>query len=163
MPVGALMLNYVRHLTPSAENTASLLEAFMKYVQFRRASAQPPSAIFPSLAESNPPENPTAEATNNIVDSQSETLDDSAPSMQDPPPVPAADSTTASDEPLPPPNGSLNIPPATSSQSAPAPVNPPSGREMLAIIAKLSEASIRDREEKVNLTLSVCDSVRLSS
>jgi hypothetical protein len=34
---------------------------------------------------------------------------------------------------------------------------------MLAIIAKLSEASIRDREEKVNLTLSVCDSVRLSS
>ncbi|KAJ7849110.1 hypothetical protein B0H14DRAFT_2766153 [Mycena olivaceomarginata] len=143
-----------------AQNTASLLEAFTKYVQFRRASAQPPSAVVPSPAESNPPENPTAEATNNIVDSQSETLDDSAPSMQDPPPVPAADSTTASDEPLPPPNGSLNIPPATSSQSAPAPVNPPSGREMLAIIAKLSEASIRDREEKVNLTLSVCDSSR---
>lgn len=42
------------------------------------------------------------------------------------------------------------------------PANGVSSREMLAVIAKLSEASIRDREEKVNLTLAACDSVRCS-
>ncbi|KAJ7431844.1 hypothetical protein B0H11DRAFT_2261396 [Mycena galericulata] len=54
-------------------------------------------------------------------------------------------------------------------RTTPAHAEPPgdpdashSSREMLAIIAKFSEASIRDREEKVNLTLAACDSVERS-
>ncbi|KAF8185056.1 hypothetical protein K438DRAFT_1837328 [Mycena galopus ATCC 62051] len=155
-------------------NKASLLEAFRNYVQFRRASAQPLPTVVPPTAQSTVSENPTAALQN----ANSETLDNStvesdsessamvpensaieSKTLDNPDPVPTSNSATASDQPLPPANGASSIPPATPSQSAPVSVGQLSSRVILATMAKLSEASVRDREEKVNLTLSVCDSV----
>ncbi|KAJ7231451.1 hypothetical protein B0H12DRAFT_1146458 [Mycena haematopus] len=166
-------------------NTASLLEAFMKYVQLRRACARPVPTVVPptteakdwnatldnSTVESETVQNLAMESeTLQNLDMESENLQNSAmvsetsetpaPSMQDLPPDLTSDSATP-DQPMPPVNASSsahNIA-ATPSQSAPVPSNQSNSRELLATIAKLSEASIRDREEKVNLTLSVCESV----
>ncbi|KAF7338548.1 PHD-type domain-containing protein [Mycena venus] len=144
-------------------DTSSLLHAFMKYVEFRRACAQPPST-----AESDALETAISE----VLDSpnvESETaveaaaLEDVVSSIQDVSPVTA--DTTASDQPMPPVNGpssAPNNPPITPSQSLPAPAKSSSSREMLATIAKFSEASLRDREEKVNATLAACESVERS-
>ncbi|KAF7359471.1 PHD-type domain-containing protein [Mycena sanguinolenta] len=159
-------------------NTASLLEAFMKYVQFRRACAQPIPAVVPPATE---PEDsnvtldiPTVESetlknsateSDTLQDSalEQEALEDPTPSRQDSPPVPTSDATVP-DQSMPPANAngatsSQNIPPASLSQPTPMPGEQVSSRELLATIAKLSEASIRDRQEKVTLTHSVCESV----
>jgi hypothetical protein len=90
-------------------------------------------------------------------------MENPAPSMEDSPQVPTDDSTSASEQAVPANRASSSSkhPPVAPSQSAPAD-DQSSSREMLATIAKFSEASIRDREEKVNLTLAACDSVGLS-
>ncbi|KAJ7684807.1 hypothetical protein DFH06DRAFT_19728 [Mycena polygramma] len=125
-----------------SRNMTSLQNAVMKYVQCRRDIAQPPSATVVSL--------PT----------ESDPLDEPAPSMQEsespPVPVQVLGSSQAlidvSDRPVTPASGASKpvVLPHSSSHLT---------REMLATIAKFSEASIRDREEKVNLTLAACDSV----
>ncbi|KAJ6500333.1 hypothetical protein C8R45DRAFT_65029 [Mycena sanguinolenta] len=157
-------------------NTTSLLTAFMKYVQFRRACAQPTPIIVPrptqtkdsnitldnSTVESEPLENPATESdTSQSAAMVPEALEYSTPSRLDSSPMPPSD-VTAPDQPIPPANAASpaqNIPLATPSQSIPTPGEQVSSRELLAIIAKFSEASIRDRQEKVNLTHSVCESV----
>ncbi|KAJ6547230.1 hypothetical protein B0H19DRAFT_1164614 [Mycena capillaripes] len=142
--------------------TASLLDAFMKYVKFRKAIAQPPPTVVPPTTETE-----TVEKTEpTMKDSEMPQAEDSEmPQASDSemPPVPIDDTTIASDEPTTPANGASSSsihPPASPPQSAPA--DQLSSREMLAAIAKFSEASIRDREEKVNLTLAACDSVERS-
>ncbi|KAJ7929386.1 hypothetical protein B0H13DRAFT_2652523 [Mycena leptocephala] len=134
-----------------ARNTASLLDAFLKYVYLRRATAQSPPTVVPPAAESE------------TLATGSETMENPAPSMEDSPQVPTDDSTSASEQAVPAnrASSSSNYPPVAPSQSAPAD-DQSSSREMLATIAKFSEASIRDREEKVNLTLAACDSVERS-
>ncbi|KAJ7702471.1 hypothetical protein B0H17DRAFT_1044442 [Mycena rosella] len=120
-----------------AQNTTNLLNSFIKYVQLRRDLAQPPPAAEP----------------------ERQTLED-PPSAQDSPQVPSEGSPAP---PRPPTNGASS--PSPLKHTPAAPLQPPSearSREMLAIIAQFSEASIRDREEKVNLTRAACESVERS-
>ncbi|KAJ7197298.1 hypothetical protein GGX14DRAFT_472237 [Mycena pura] len=116
-----------------ARNTASLLSAFLKYVALRRAT-QPRLTV-------DAPESNTLEHTDRIQQH----------------------STFPADQ-YPSPNGvqpsSSKQAPAALPQSAPP--DQSNSREMLAMIGKLSEASVHDREEKVNLTRAVCDSVERS-
>jgi len=143
-----------------AQNTASLLDAFMKYVQFRRACVQA-TVVLPTV-DAETLDNPTVESET-LQNSTTES-ENPAPSMQDSPSAPVGDATAPSDQPLPPVNGASSAPnnaPVTPVQTAPAP-DQLSSREMLATIAQFSEASIHDREEKVNLTFAAYESVERS-
>ncbi|KAJ7093075.1 hypothetical protein C8R44DRAFT_890852 [Mycena epipterygia] len=125
-----------------AKTTTALLNAFMKYVHLRRDVARPPPIV--GLAE----------------ESEAENL---GSSVQNLPPAPTEGSSTAtSDQPMPTTNGVSSSSPLKHVPVAPAPSDQLSTRELLATIAKFSEASIRDREEKVNLTRAACDSVERS-
>ncbi|KAJ7093134.1 hypothetical protein C8R44DRAFT_815663, partial [Mycena epipterygia] len=108
-----------------AKTTTALLNAFMKYVHLRRDTATSPQSEPENLGSS----------------------------VQNLPPVPTEGSSTAtSDQPMPATNGASSSSPFKHVPVAPAPSDQLSTRELLATIAKFSEASIRDREEKVNLT-----------
>ncbi|KAJ7081543.1 hypothetical protein C8R43DRAFT_1052756 [Mycena crocata] len=121
-----------------AQTTASLLSWFMKYVDLRRAISQPPLVDGP--------------------DTESETPGNLEPHTDDSPAEEGSTATT-SNQPIPAPNGASFL-----SHAKAAPPDAPShtSREILAMIAKFSEASIRDREEKVNVTRTASDSVERS-
>ncbi|KAJ6606658.1 hypothetical protein DFH09DRAFT_1017776 [Mycena vulgaris] len=123
-----------------AQNTKSLLNAIMQYIQLRRARAQPSPDV--GLA------------------AHLETPD--APSMRDSPQLPGEGSTAAHPQSKPSKNGPSSPSPLKHTPAAPLQPASPDTRDILAIIAKFSEASIRDREEKVNLTRAACDSVERS-
>ncbi|KAJ7184096.1 hypothetical protein C8R46DRAFT_449756 [Mycena filopes] len=139
-----------------ARNMASLLDSFTKYVHLRRSLAQPLRPVVPSQ------DAPTLE---NIDSSKiPEPVEILEPGPEDSPPL-ITEKSPPTDEPVPPANGADNgTENDVSSPSNTLTVLPPAGhtRELLATIAKLAEASIRDREEKVNLTLAACDSVERS-
>ncbi|KAJ7734927.1 hypothetical protein DFH07DRAFT_116772 [Mycena maculata] len=116
-----------------AKTTVSLLDNLMKYVQIRRTIAS--SAR--QAAEADPPNNPD--------------------STQDSPDSSAEGSTASNDRSMPPPNGASS---SSTYHASVAQSMPPSTREMLVLIAKLSEASIRDRVEKKHLMRSAGDSVK---
>ncbi|KAJ7070334.1 hypothetical protein B0H15DRAFT_115152 [Mycena belliarum] len=128
------------------KNTSLLLDSFMEYVQRRRIIAQPPPIIAAPVFESEPE---TSEETLSI---QAE----NAFSMKGAPRVQSESSSARRSEP---PTDCASSPPL---KHTPAVPSNHSSRELLTIIAKFSEASIRDREEKVNLTRAACDSVERS-
>ncbi|KAJ7043368.1 hypothetical protein C8F04DRAFT_1074537 [Mycena alexandri] len=164
-----------------ARTTASLLDSFMKYVHLRRALVQPPTPAGPRVPETEAEtlENPELTELNENPDlnenpelkENPELTENPKPNPEDLPQLAIANPATDSDEPLPPANGAENVVENGASSSlnklpvAPPPLNTDrlnNSRELLATIAKLAAVSIRDREEKVNLTLAACDSVERS-
>ncbi|KAJ7771879.1 hypothetical protein B0H16DRAFT_1515075 [Mycena metata] len=164
-----------------ARTTASLLNSFTKYVHLRRTLVQPPTPVDPPVAETEETLENSAltntelaentELTENpALTENAELTENSEPPAEDPPQLPIENPTTDPDEPTPPANGTENVVENGTSSSNKPPAAPPplnadrlnNSRELLATIAKLAEVSIRDREEKVNLTLAACDSVERS-
>lgn len=166
------------NLTSFAGTTTSLLAAFMKYVNFRRAIAQLPPIIVPpgetEIAEMETAGTETVEKPESAVQDSEMPLAEGSeiPPVEDSempqvgiPPVPNNDTTITSDGPSAFANGASSFSnplPALPPPPQPSPIEQLNSREVLAGIARLCEKSIRDREEKVNLTLAACDSVGLS-
>ncbi|KAK7023806.1 PHD-type domain-containing protein [Favolaschia claudopus] len=162
------------HEQRDAENTAALLRALTKYVQFRRACAQPPAIsapdVQPAMSEDvvpesrglNPPTIESEDVTLQIATSSEKDqhaaarnsqpmVDDSQPMVEDPPPV------------LPNTPDTAGVPPSATNAVPPSPqAEPLDGRALLTTIVRLAEASQRDREEKFDLARNIVKSVERS-
>ncbi|KAJ6611799.1 hypothetical protein B0H10DRAFT_2223717 [Mycena sp. CBHHK59/15] len=130
------------------ENTAFLLTALMKYIEFRKTNE------------------PTRSIIESTVEPETRVVVDLAQDVDVPPDDPSEarpEALTTPGAPMLPPNGASPSFPLKPAPAEPAPTSDDlSTRDMLSVIAKFSEASIRDREEKVNLTHAACESVERS-
>ncbi|KAJ7273399.1 hypothetical protein C8J57DRAFT_1129245 [Mycena rebaudengoi] len=143
--------NLVRELDQQdCGNTASLMSTLMEYIALRRAKAQSrrPDPVPEQVTETNTP----------LEDVQ---MEDIAASSEKLPEEIPPDSPPAAEDALPSQNGASPPPAPTPPTDVPNPT-PTSTRDLLSTIAKLSEASIRDREEKLNLTRAACESIERS-